>query len=157
MRMGRKAHAASSTVERCAGRDYARRMLVRPHSTTFRLILALAMLAWTVLASGTPAISASALGATSGSAHVQTAAERAHCRAMAMTGAGMHHGHAPAAPAGHGDCCHAGCHCLFACSVMIGVPPVLPGFPRFRLEPTVVLLDGVPAMATVPPLRPPIA
>jgi hypothetical protein len=69
----------------------------------------------------------------------------------------VHPTSAPAMPAGHGECCHAGCHCLAPFAVGIALAPVSggsvpPGSARF------VLAVADPVVATAaPPLRPPIA
>jgi hypothetical protein len=133
------------------------RRLPRPNSTFFRATLAMALLAWTTFAFGMPVISPSGDHARMAPPHAQVADTSANCHDMQMASGGSHHHPVPAAPMGHGDCCHAGCHCLFTCNAVLAVPFAQPGLsPPDRLVPTPRLVHVRPA-ALAPPLRPPIA
>ncbi len=139
--------------------DYARRMrcLPRPNSPFFRAVLAMALLAWTTLAFGMPAMSASGGHARMPGARMQATMASLHCHGMSRASAGSHHRSAPAAPAGHGDCCHAGCHCLSACNAVLVVPATrVDPLPPAGVALLPVLAHVRPAVLT-PPLRPPIA
>ena len=137
--------------------DYAppMRHLPRPRSTTFRIVLAMALLAWATLASGAPRTPGSM-----GDAHARMNAADVsmHCAGAPQAHATSHLHSAHTTPGGQGDCCHGGCHCLSACSVVLLVPFVALGAtPGHKLSPVSGLaLRVVPATAA-PPLRPPIA
>lgn len=137
--------------------DYARRMrhLPRPRSTIFRIVLAMALLAWTALALGAPRTPV-----PMGAAHAQMNAVdlSVHCMGMSqahVTSSRLHP--APAVPGGQGDCCHGGCHCLSSCSVALLVPfagaGTIPKAGRERAQVTAIVLTA----GAAPPLRPPIA
>lgn len=120
------------------------RHLPRPQSTLFRIVTALALMAWTALAFGALPSSGAAPDCASATA-----------TPMVMGGG---HAAAPAkVPAGQPDCCHAVCHCLAPFAVVVVVPPALDNaIPRVRL--VFVFASAEPVVATVaPPLRPPIA
>ena len=139
--------------------DYAPRMrrLPRPTSTFFRATLAMAMLAWTALAFGMSVISPSGGHAPMSGPHTQFTETSSHCHGMTMASAGSHLHPAPAVPMGHGDCCHAGCHCLSACNAVLVVPASPLGLlPPGAPAPTPLLAHVRPA-GLAPPLRPPIA
>ncbi|HET7610695.1 MAG TPA: hypothetical protein VFK29_02790, partial [Rhodanobacteraceae bacterium] len=146
-------------VERSLHRDYAPRMrwLPRPNSALFRATLAMALLAWTALAFGTPVMGPPGELARTSPPHAQVGNAPGDCHDSTLASAGSHRHPAPAAPMGHGDCCHAGCHCLFACNAVLVVPLAQPGLsPPRRLVPAPRPVRVRPA-ALAPPLRPPIA
>jgi len=136
--------------------DYARRMrhLPRPRSTIFRIVLAMALLAWTALALGAPRTPV-----PMGAPHAQMNAVDmpVHCMGMPRAHAIPHPHSAPVVPGGQGDCCHGGCHCLSACSVALLVPfagaGTIPKAGRERAQVTAIVLTA----SAAPPLRPPIA
>lgn len=136
--------------------DYALRMrhLPRPRSTIFRIVLAMALLAWTALAFG-----AARTPVPMNAAHAQVNAVdmSVHCMGMPQTHALSHPHSAPVVPGGQGGCCHGGCHCLSAFSVALLVPFVdagtLPEAGRVCAQVTAVVLTA----SAAPPLRPPIA
>lgn len=140
-------------------RDYAPRMrrLPRSNSTFFRATLVMALLAWTALAFGMPAISPSSDHVRTADPHTQVAETSGHCHDMTMASAGSHHHPAPAAPMGHGDCCHAGCHCLFACNAVLVVPFAQSSLPPLDRLTSTSRFERVRSAALAPPLRPPIA
>jgi hypothetical protein len=123
-------------------------------------VLAVALLAWTTLAFGAPL---QTVGVASMDSYSQVSASRTsavHCDGMSMPVSAMHaaaqRGHAPTMPAGHGDCCHGGCHCASACNAVLTVPRLatLAPVPHAALQ---IAAPVAPAsMPEVPPLRPPI-
>lgn len=120
-------------------------------------MLAMALLAWATLAFGVPAMSPPAGQAPAMQSHARVKA-CTHGHDMAMAPSGSQHPHAPGMPAGHGDCCHGGCHCLSACSVVLLVPFVALGAAPAHRSPSVSgLVVGVVPATAAPPLRPPIA
>lgn len=156
---GRKAHEAGYGVERHLRCDYAQpmRRLPRPNSTVFRVVLSMALLAWTVLAFGMPAMPPPHGQVLATQSHAQAAKTCAHGQDMAMAGSESHHQGAPGTPMGHGDCCHGGCHCLSACNAALLVPFAATGVMPEHSPPCASIIADVLSAMAAPPLRPPIA
>jgi len=131
------------------------RRLPRPNSGIFRATLALALLAWTALAFGAPQVFAANVMQA---AQSRSANAAPHCGdAAMMMSAGSHGAHSPGVPRGHGDCCHASCHCLSTCSAALLVPFAATGMKPEQDPLQAVIIVAVPAAMAAPPLRPPIA
>ncbi|HET7560796.1 MAG TPA: hypothetical protein VFJ87_00265 [Rhodanobacteraceae bacterium] len=133
---------------------------LHPRSRSFRAVLGMALLAWTMLASGALAGPLHKVDATGMTAVVQAAQPAAvHCDAMTTT----HRSHTshpvPMHPAGNGHgCCHNGvCHCASSCSGIAGVPAMFMTWqPVHDRAPALPHAEPV-RVHTAPPLRPPIA
>lgn len=139
--------------------DYARGMrhLPRSHSGGFRITLAMALLAWVMLASGALA----APVRLAGMAPVDSNASAAQCEGMPVPDASTlsiaYQNHTPGMPAGHGNCCHGGCHCSSVCNAVLTVPQLAMMAPAgYVLLPVSVPVDPA-LLPAAPPLRPPIA
>lgn len=96
-------------------------------------------------------------------AHVMQAAQSQsanvapHCGDSAMMSAGSHGAHSPAMSMGHGDCCHASCHCLSTCGAALLVPFLATGVKPEQGSLHALIIAEVPVAMAAPPLRPPIA
>lgn len=118
----------------------------------------MALLAWTMLASGAMA-AMPGMTATMGMATMmQTPASHAfaqNCDGMPMERIGSNH-QAPVMPMGHGGCCQGGCHCPSTCNGVLAAPcPLTSALPLHAVIPTFVPV--APALTPpAPPLRPPI-
>jgi hypothetical protein len=128
----------------------------RPNAPIFRLTLALALLAWTALASGAPLMTDASPMQVSQS-HAQGTNDAAHCHDAMMASAGMHAPSMPVAPAQRGDCCQAACHCLATSTAVMTVPWVFVAFIPSGGHGSAGPQAPVPPVLATPPLRPPIA
>lgn len=126
-----------------------------------RAALSLALLAWTLLASGAQVAPLRGIDAVGANPAMQTAQQRAvteRCCGLAMAHAPPASDSAPVLPVGGGDgCCHNGhCYCVSPCSGIVGVAflgVVLPPADDPALSP--IHSEPTPAHPA-PPLRPPI-
>jgi hypothetical protein len=130
--------------------------LSRPNAPIFRLTLALALLAWTALASGAPLMTDASHMQVSQS-HAQVANDAPHCHGAMMASAGTHAPSAPAMPAQQGDCCQTACHCLATSTAVMTVPWVFVAFIPSSGHGSAGPQAPVPPALATPPLRPPIA
>lgn len=137
---------------------YSQRMQHLPRSRYFRVVLAMALLAWTSLAFGASLgpMPMSAASMTGSPVQTTSHAASAQCDGTPIVHAASHHGHAPAMPIGHGDCCQSGCHCLAACGAVMTVPGPFTA-QQYAQAPLTVLESANPTLELItPPLRPPI-
>lgn len=139
--------------------DYARgmRRLPRPHSRGFHAMLAMALFAWVMLASGALAAPARLAGMLP----VDSIATAAHCEGMPAPGTSTlstgYQNHTPGMPVGHGDCCHGGCHCSSVCNAVLMVPRLTTTVPAGYVPLPVSVPVDPALLPAAPPLRPPIA
>ncbi len=130
--------------------------LPRPKSMFFRLMLALALIAWTALAFGSPSM-AEANGMQASQSQAQVTNATMHCPDTMMASDGSHGLSTPMPRTGHGDCCQTACHCLAASTVLMTVPWIfvafIPSGEHWSAGPQV----PVPPALAARPLRPPIA
>lgn len=126
------------------------RHLPRTGSTTFRIVWALALLAWSGFALAAPRVAGVMADAAAMSAPAADAPAAHACDGMGMPGG------APHAPANPHACCQGGCHCLPAAGALPAaatrvraqsLPAAAPSHPGC------VKVFAAPA---APPLRPPI-
>lgn len=122
-------------------------------------MLSLALLAWTSLSFGAVAWPMPMAGANEPSLRMQVMSSHAaiaQCDGMPIVHTALNHSQAPVMPMGQGDCCHGGCHCLFACTGALAVP--LLTTPTFFAPPPLPHLAATSLLSAlaVPPLRPPI-
>ena len=134
------------------------RRMFRTRSRPPRGLLAVAMLAWAMLAFA-PFVEPVTMDATgmammSTMAMTSPSAMSAHCEQMS-------HHPGPSKPAnpmnGH-DCCHGGgCYCSSSCAGIAGAPPSLVAWQPAH-GPAIRPMHSEPGLTpTAPPLRPPIA
>lgn len=116
-------------------------------------MLAMALLAWTALSLGAPPVFAASALKT---AQSQSASATLDCHDAAMAPSESQHPNAPAMPAGHGDCCHSGCHCLSACNAVLLVPCVALDTTPTHKSLAVPVPGAIATAIITPPLRPPI-
>ncbi len=132
------------------------RKLFQPRSRLSRGLMALALLAWAMVAFGAFA-RPSPMGIPG--------MTRATPEAMAVPGtmgancddmAHRLHPSAPAQPMNGHDCCQGGCYCSSSCAVIVGASPSLMAWQPVRG--TVIRpIHSEPGLApAAPPLRPPI-
>ena len=129
--------------------------MFRPSSRPFRTMLAMAMLAWAMLAFGASVRPIDeGGGAVSGPKAVAASSMTTHCEAMS------HHqdGTAPGHPqSGHGCCQGGGCYCSSCSSAIAGVAPFLGDWQSVRARATRPNYSAPGLTHTAPELRPPIA
>ena len=135
------------------------RRFLRPRTKTFRVMLSLALLAWTSLSFGALVWPMSAAGATAPSSSMQAMSSHvtvAQRDGMPMAHTALNHSQVPVMPMGQSGCCHGGCHCPSACGVAVIVSRPLT-VQEYAQAPLPALESANPALALItPPLRPPI-
>ena len=137
------------------------RRILRPRSTTFRIVLAMALLAWTAFACEAIAHPFVMGGQMQDmAANVSGQAMPPHCKGMpsphAASVASTPAPHHPV-PVGHGCCAFGHCDCASPCSSVMGVPLLALTWPPLRDPALVPIRAGVLLATATPHLRPPIA
>jgi hypothetical protein len=135
------------------------RHLPRPRSTIFRIVLAMALLAWAAFAFDASVRPLAAPANLAGPVSMATGNAAPHCEGHALLSVphASHHS-APSGKAGHGHgCCPSGgCYCASLCGGITGVPYLGVALQPMH-DPALSRIHSESVLAhPAPPLRPPI-
>lgn len=155
----RRHSGGQSSIAPCAGVGYRRRMRwwFRPRSRCFRVVLGMALVAWTAFALDTfahPVMMSAA--PTSHASTAMAGMSSPHAGTLTMSTPNTSHDPAPTQPDGHGCCQNGHCHCASFCSGVAGAPSIAASLAPLN-GPMFLLSGGGPVPARFALLlRPPI-